>query len=176
MKIISKTLVVLCVLFCFAGLAQAAPEMEGQNIVETVLAVNAEGPYAGSFDTLIAALLVAKPSVVKKLTKTGKNGVTVFGPTDDAFEDLELDPTNIGSLDQKTLTDILLYHITKGTLLAADVVALDEIKMLKGGFLLQDNATLTDNLDRDANIIVTDVEASNGVIHVIDAVVLPFEP
>lgn len=129
---------------------------------------------AGEFDTLIAALLLAKPSVVKKLTKSGKKGVTVFGPTDDTFDALDLDPTNIGSLGQKTLTDILLYHITKGSLFAADVVALDEIKMLKGGFLEQDNATLTDNLGRDAKIIVTDVETSSGIIHAIDAVVLPF--
>ncbi len=172
MKTIAKISVVLCVLVCFAGVTSAMAQE--RNIIETVLAVNAEGPYAGSFDTLIAALLVAKGTVVKTLS--GKKDYTVFGPTDAAFASLGLTPANIGSLDQKALTDILLYHVTKGRLLAADVLALDEIKMKKGGFLLQSGGVLTDNLDRDANIIITNVEASNGVIHVIDAVVLPFAP
>jgi len=176
MKTIAKISLVLCVVFCFAGIVPAFAAPEDRNIIETVLAVNAEGPNAGAFDTLIAALLVSKSVVVSKLSSKGKNGYTVFGPTDDAFADLGFTPANIGSLDQKDLTDILLYHVTKGRLLADDVLALDEIKMQKGGFLLQSGGVLTDNLDRDANIIITDVEASNGVIHVIDAVVLPFAP
>jgi uncharacterized surface protein with fasciclin (FAS1) repeats len=57
-----------------------------------VLAVNAEGPNAGAFDTLIAALLVSKSTVVKKLS--GKKEYTVFGPTDDAFADLGFTPTS----------------------------------------------------------------------------------
>ncbi len=55
----------------------------------------------------------------------------------------------------------------------------DRINMLirgRNGFLMQDSGVLTDNLDRTANIIVTDVEAANGIIHAIDAVVLPYAP
>lgn len=174
MKTIAKISLVLCVVLCFAGIVPAFAAPPDQNIIEVVLAVNAEGPNAGAFDTLIAALLVAKSTVVKKLS--GKKDYTVFGPTDAAFADLGLTPANIGSVDQKALTEILLYHVAKGRLLAADVVMLTELKMQKGGSLLVNGTVLTDNEGRDANIIITDVEASNGVIHVIDAVVLPFEP
>jgi uncharacterized surface protein with fasciclin (FAS1) repeats len=175
MKTILKSAVLLCVLVCFAGIGPALAAPPDQNIIEVVLAVNNEGPYAGQFDTLIAALLLAKPVVVNKLLGRGGK-YTVFGPTDAAFETLGLNPGNIGEMSQKPLTDILLYHITKGRLYAEDVLDEERIKMLKGGFLLQNAGVLTDNVDRDATIIATDVEASNGVIHVIDRVVFPYLP
>lgn len=152
--------------------AVAAPP--GPTIVDVAIAVNSEGPYAGAFDTLIAAVLAADPAVLATLSGNGQ--FTVFAPTDDAFADLGLDETNIGTLPQEFLTDVLLYHVARGRRYAEDVVASDRIRMLKGGFLLQDAGVLTDNLGREANIIVTDVEAANGIIHAIDAVVLPYTP
>ena len=79
-------------------------------------------------------------------------------------------------LDQGVLTQILLYHVANGRRYADDVLDSDRIRTLQRGFLLQDSGVLTDNLGRTANIIVQDVEAANGIIHAIDAVVLPFDP
>ena len=100
----------------------------------------------------------------------------MFAPTDDAFEALGLNAGNIGTLDQAVLTDILLYHVSQGRRTARSVVPSKRIRMLAGGFLYQASGVLTDNLGREANIIVTDVFAANGVIHAIDAVVLPYAP
>jgi uncharacterized surface protein with fasciclin (FAS1) repeats len=153
----------------------AAPP--GPTIVEVAIAVNSEGPFTGAFDTLIAAVLAADPIVLEKLSGNGQ--FTVFAPTDAAFAALGLNPDNVDDLDQAVLTQILLYHVARGRLYAEDVLAKDRINTLRrgrDGFLMQDGGVLTDNLGRTANIIVTDVEAANGIIHAIDAVVLPFAP
>jgi uncharacterized surface protein with fasciclin (FAS1) repeats len=89
---------------------------------------------------------------------------------------LGLTPENIGTLDKGFLTKVLLYHVARGRRNSTQVLASSRIRMLKGGFLFQDGGVLTDKLGREANIIVTDVKAANGIIHVIDAVVLPKAP
>jgi len=164
------------------GLA-AAPEAEangkgkskGPNLVEVAIAVNSSGQFAGAFDTLIAAVLAADPAVVERLT--AKRQSTVFAPTDDAFAALGLNPGNIGTLDQDALTQILLYHVVNGRRDSNDVIGSTQLRTLQGGFLRQDSGTLIDNNTDsfNANIIVTDVPASNGIIHAIDAVLLPFQ-
>jgi uncharacterized surface protein with fasciclin (FAS1) repeats len=174
-----KTLTLAVLVFvlsfgAFAPAAQAAKTNSGSSIVDVAIAVNGSGPFAGQFDTLIAAVLAADPAVLSTLS--GKGQFTVFAPTDAAFAALGLNPGNIGTLPQATLTDILLYHVARGERDSEDVVGSSRIRMLKGGFLLQSAGTLTDNLGRPANIIVTDVDASNGIIHAIDAVVLPYAP
>jgi uncharacterized surface protein with fasciclin (FAS1) repeats len=139
--------------------------------VDVAIAVNEE---LGIFNTLIAALLCADPLVLDTLAGNGQ--FTVFAPTDDAFAELGLDPESVCEIDSKTLTDILLYHVARGRRLSEDVLGSSRIRMLKGGFLMQDGGVLTDALGREASIIVVDVEAANGVIHVIDRVVLPYAP
>jgi uncharacterized surface protein with fasciclin (FAS1) repeats len=151
-----------------------APPEPGPNLLDLAIQLNSEGDFAGVFDTFIAAVLAADPSIADALA--GDAQLTVFAPTDDAFAALEITPENVGDLDQVFLTDVLLYHVTAGRLLAADVLATDQIEMLKGGSLMQAGGVLTDNVGGKATIIVTDVEASNGVIHAIDAVVLPQAP
>jgi uncharacterized surface protein with fasciclin (FAS1) repeats len=172
---ISKVLPLLALAILMAATAVpalAAPP--GPTIVDVAIAVNSEGPYAGAFDTLIAALMAADPAVINTLDGNGQ--FTVFAPTDAAFEDLDLTPENIGTLDKGFLTDVLLYHVAHGRRYAADVLESSRIRTLQKGFLFQDGGTLTDNLNRESNIIVTDVEAANGIIHAIDAVVLPYAP
>jgi uncharacterized surface protein with fasciclin (FAS1) repeats len=158
----------------FVSSAQAKQPIPANNIVDVAIAVNSSGPYAGAFDTLIAAVLAADPAVLKRLTSKGQS--TVFAPTDMAFEKLGLTPQNIGTLDQETLTDILLYHVVTGRRDSADVLGSTRLRTLQGGILRQAGGVLTDNLGRKAAIIVTDVPASNGIIHAIDAVVLPYAP
>lgn len=171
-KIIISTILALALVIPLTVPAVAAPP--GPTIVDVAIEVNSEGPFAGQFDTLIAALLAADPAVLATLSGNGQ--FTVFAPTDDAFAELGLNPDNIGDLDQAFLTDVLLYHVARGRRDSDDVLASSRIRMLKGGFLFQDGGVLTDNLGREANIIVTDVPAANGIIHAIDAVVLPYLP
>ena len=171
-KIIISTIMALALVIPLTVPAVAAPP--GPTIVDVAIAVNSEGDFAGEFDTLIAALLAADPAVLKTLSGNGQ--FTVFAPTDDAFAKLHLNPGNIGSVPQAFLTDVLLYHVARGRRDAEDVLASSRIRMLKGGFLMQAGGVLTDNLGREANIIVTDVPAANGIIHAIDEVVLPYLP
>lgn len=149
-----------------------APPPSLGNLVEVAVAVNGDGPYAGQFDTLIAAVLAADESIVEILTKKGK--LTVFAPTDDAFALLGITPANVGTLDQDFLTQVLAYHVVRGERLAVDVIATDRFRSLQGNFFFQSGGVLTDAVGRTSNIIVTDVMADNGVIHAIDAVILPF--
>lgn len=147
---------------------------KGPTIVDVALAVNSDGPYAGMFDTLYAAVLAADPAVAATLTGNGQH--TVFAPTDEAFALLDITPENVGELDQAFLTEVLLYHVANGRRDSEEVIGSSKIRTLLKDFLLQEGGVLTDNLGREANIIVVDVPAANGIIHVIDAVVLPYLP
>jgi uncharacterized surface protein with fasciclin (FAS1) repeats len=145
--------------------AAAQPKPKQPTIVETALAVNAA---TGEFSTLIAAL--GSAGLVDALN--GKGQYTVFAPTDAAFAALGLDATNIGSLDTATLTNILLYHVANGNRQSQSVVNAKQIRMLNKGFV-----SVSSNADgvfvNSSKIIGVDVIASNGVIHIIDAVLLP---
>jgi uncharacterized surface protein with fasciclin (FAS1) repeats len=153
-----------------APTAQAAPK-KGNTIVDVALAANAQ---SGEFSILIAALQAADPAVIKTLS--GKGQFTVFAPTDAAFVALlgELGLTADQLLSNKALvTQVLLYHVARGNRDSGQVIASDRIRTLNGGFLFQSGGVLTDANGRTSNIIAVDIKASNGVIHVIDRVVLP---
>jgi uncharacterized surface protein with fasciclin (FAS1) repeats len=157
------------------GTNQAFAAPPGDNIVEVAIGLNASGPFAGQFSTLIAALEAADPAVIATLSGNGQ--FTVFAPTNQAFIDLGgYDESNIGDLDQGALTQILLYHVARGRRDSSDVLESSRIRTLQGGFLFQSNGALIDALGREAGFVATDVSASNGIIHAIDAVVLPFAP
>jgi transforming growth factor-beta-induced protein len=125
----------------------------------------------GRFTTLVAAVTAA--DLVETLS--GEGPFTVFAPTDDAFAALPA-----GTLDslllpenKQALTDILLYHVVSGKVLAADVVTLTSAPTVLGKDV---TITVKDGkvfLNDTVEVIITDIEASNGVIHVIDAVLLP---
>lgn len=145
----------------------AAARQPGRTIVETALAVNASN---GEFDHLIAA--VVKAGLVDTLN--GNRQFTVFAPTDAAFEDLfdALGVNGIADIDVATLTAVLLYHVAPGERFSADVIASNRIRTLGKGFL---RPTVHDGgaYVNDARIVAADIDVSNGVIHVIDAVLLP---
>lgn len=143
-----------------AGLSASAGSAK-KDIVDTAVA-------AGSFNTLATALKEA--DLIDTLK--GKGPFTVFAPTDDAFA--KLPPGTIEALlkDKAKLRAILTYHVVSGKVMAADVVKLNSAKTVNGqsvSIRLKDGAVLVDN----ARIIKTDIATSNGVIHVIDSVVLP---
>ena len=143
--------------------------MASADIVDTAVA-------AGDFTTLAAALTAA--GLVDTLK--GDGPFTVFAPTDDAFAKLPAGTVDTLLKDpQGDLTQILTYHVVPGKVLAADVVKLDgqKVKTVQGGELTVgvdgDKVTLTDAAGNTVNVTATDVEASNGVIHVIDGVLMP---
>lgn len=141
----------------------SVPARAADDIVDTAV-------KAGSFNTLVAALKAA--GLVETLKGTGP--FTVFAPTDEAFsklptgtvEDL-LKPENKGKL-----TSILTYHVVPGKILSKDIAGKAlKAKSVQGAEISVD-ATKDVMVDK-AKVVKADIEASNGVIHVIDAVILP---
>lgn len=143
--------------------AAASARAAEKDIVDTAVG-------AGSFKTLAAALKAA--DLVDTLK--GKGPFTVFAPTDEAFA--KLPPGTVESLlkpeNKAKLVAVLTYHVVPGKVLAKDVVKLTEAKTVQGSSVkiaAKDGKVKVDA----ANVVKTDIEASNGVIHVIDAVILP---
>jgi uncharacterized surface protein with fasciclin (FAS1) repeats len=143
--------------------AAACQGTKANGIVDTAVS-------AGNFKTLAAALQAA--GLVDTLKGAGP--FTVFAPTDEAFAKLPagtleelLKPEN-----KAKLTAILTYHVVSGKVLAKDVVKLSEAKTVQGSSA---KITVTGGKVKvdDANVVKTDIACTNGVIHVIDAVILP---
>jgi transforming growth factor-beta-induced protein len=136
---------------------------DAKDIVDTAVS-------AGSFNTLVAAVKAA--GLVETLK--GKGPFTVFAPTDDAFK--KLPPGTLDDLlkpeNKAKLAGILTYHVVPGKVMAKDVVKMKSAKTVNGQSLtisMKDKAVMVDS----AMVTKTDIGCSNGVIHVIDTVVLP---
>jgi uncharacterized surface protein with fasciclin (FAS1) repeats len=145
-----------------ASKATAAPA-DTKDLVDTAIA-------AGSFNTLASALTAA--DLIGTLKGTGP--FTVFAPTDEAFAKLPagtleslLKPENKAKLQR-----ILTYHVVAGKVMAADVVRMHSAKAVSGDLITIAAPGGSVTVD-DAKVVKTDILASNGVIHVIDAVILP---
>jgi uncharacterized surface protein with fasciclin (FAS1) repeats len=161
-KLFSLALVSMLLITSVGQVLAKAPAQAEQNIVDTAVA-------DGRFTTLATALTEA--GLIDTLK--GPGPFTVFAPTDDAFA--KLPPGTLEDLlaDKEALTEVLTYHVVSGEVMAADVVNLTSantvaglpvsIKVDGGNVFLNDNS----------QVILTDIEASNGVIHVIDTVLLP---
>ena len=144
-----------------AGLAIAGAAMAAQakDIVDTAVA-------AGNFQTLATALQAA--GLVDTLKGTGP--FTVFAPTDEAFSKVPKDKLDALLKDKAALTKVLTYHVVPGKVMAKDVKA-GKVKTVEGGELTI--ATTGGVMVDGAKVTATDIMASNGVIHVIDSVVMP---
>lgn len=125
---------------------------------------------AGQFKTLAAALTAA--GLVDTLK--GKGPFTVFAPTDEAFAKLPAGTVDdlLKPENKAKLTSILTYHVVPGKVMAADVVKLKEAKTVEGS-AVKISATGGKVKVDNANVVKTDIGASNGVIHVIDTVIMP---
>jgi uncharacterized surface protein with fasciclin (FAS1) repeats len=142
----------------------------GSDIVDTAIA-------AGDFTTLVAAVRAAG----LEDTLRGDGPFTVFAPTDEAFA--ALPPGTVDTLLEDPtgdLANILTYHVVPGAVLAADVAGLNgqDVTTVEGAALTVNVAgdgsvTLTDGAGNDVAVVTTDIETSNGVIHVIDGVLMP---
>ncbi|NNJ25097.1 fasciclin domain-containing protein [Alienimonas chondri] len=158
---------------CIGLLTAAAPapapldhheETATKNIVETAKA-------AGSFNTLLTAATEA--GLVDALTAKDAE-LTIFAPTDEAFAKLPEGAVEGLLKDKEKLKAVLLYHVVKGKVMAEDVVKLDgkRVETLNGKKVrvtVKDGSVMLNK----AKVTATDVKASNGVIHVIDTVLMP---
>lgn len=133
------------------------------NIIDTAVA-------AGSFTTLAAALTAA--NLVDTLK--GDGPFTVFAPTDEAFAKLPAGTVDSLLKDLPKLTAILTYHVVAGKVMAADVMTMDgQAAKTVNGATIQISTKDGVKLNGSSTVVKTDIECTNGVIHVIDAVLLP---
>jgi len=148
-----KILLAIIVAFGMSVSAQA------KDIVETAVG-------AGTFKTLATALGAA--GLVDTLK--GNGPFTVFAPTDEAFAKIPKADLDALLKDKAKLTSVLTYHVLAGKVMAADVKA-GKVKTVQGSMLTVSNSmgVMVDN----AKVIKTDITADNGVIHVIDTVIMP---
>ena len=138
----------------------AAGPVASKDIVDTAVG-------AGDFKTLVKALTAADLVTTLK----GEGPFTVFAPTDEAFAKLPPEALEALLADKAKLTKVLTYHVVPGKVMAADVVKLDRAKTVEGSSVAISTVGGV-KVDR-ANVVKTDIPASNGVIHVIDTVIIP---
>ena len=159
----SKAILVATVVFSIAVGGAVADSYDAKptaDIVDTAVA-------AGQFQTLVTAVKAA--GLVETLK--GDGPFTVFAPTDEAFAKLPAGTIEALLQDKAKLTAILTYHVVAGKVMAADVVKLTSAKTVQGQSVTIDT---TSGVKIDgANVVKADIETSNGVIHVIDTVILP---
>jgi uncharacterized surface protein with fasciclin (FAS1) repeats len=123
---------------------------------------------AGGFTTLVSAVKAA--GLVDTLKGAGP--FTVFAPTDEAFAKLPAGTVESLLKDPEKLKDILLYHVVSGKVMAADVIKIKSAKTVEGGSVkirTMGDQVMVDN----ATVVKTDIVCDNGIIHVIDAVIIP---
>jgi len=159
----TKTLIVTILLVFLSSTALIASSHAKMDIVDTAV-------KAGSFNTLVAAVQAAGLAETLK----GEGPFTVFAPTDDAFAKLPA-----GTLDdllkpenKDKLAAILTYHVVSGKVMAKDVMTMKEAKTVNGQSVMVSMEAETVMID-NAKVVNADIECTNGVIHVIDTVVLP---
>ena len=136
------------------------------NTPKTIVDVAAGNP---DFSTLVAAVKAA--GLVETLS--GEGPFTVFAPTNEAFAKLPEGKVDSLLADIPTLKKILTYHVVAGKVMAADVVGLDSATTVQGDDVKIDVVDGNVKLNDSAMVTATDLEASNGVIHVIDTVLIP---
>ena len=159
-KIIQATTIGLFTL-AISMFAAAGHHGMKKDIVDTAVA-------AGDFNTLVTAVKAA--GLVETLK--GEGPFTVFAPTDAAFAKVPTDTLNALLADKAALANVLTYHVVAGKVMAADVVKLTSAETVQGQAVsieVKDGKVYVDG----AQVVTTDIKASNGVIHVIDAVILP---
>lgn len=167
-RTVLKTLATSTLLATGAGTVAAAGNgtRQGASAQQTITEI-ARGN--SNFSILVAAL---QETGLDDVLDSHDAQYTVFAPTNAAFEALldALDATPAELLARPDLATILQYHVTNGRRYAPSIVNPAPVRMLAGGTVTTDGTTLNDG---QATIVATDIEASNGVVHVIDGVLLP---
>ena len=161
-KMIVMVLISVLAIFAVMGAGVRESEAMAEPTIVDIAAAD------GRFTTLVAALQAA--DLVGTLQ--GEGPFTVFAPTDDAFAKLPAGTVDALLADIPSLTDILLYHVVAGEVMASDVAGLSSAEAVNGRSIdirIEDSSVMLN----DSKVIITDIKARNGVIHVIDTVLLP---
>ncbi len=154
--------IIVAGLFCVGAVSRTtASDQNGKDIVDTAVG-------AGSFKTLVTAVKAA--DLVGTLK--GEGPFTVFAPSDEAFAKIPKEKLEALLKDKKALAAVLTYHVVSGKVMAADVVKLTSAKTVQGqpvSIVVKGGKVMINN----ANVVKTDIACKNGVIHVIDTVIMP---
>ena len=128
-----------------------------------------------NFSTLVGALTSpGQPNFVGILSGNASSPFTVFAPSNDAFSTFESqNPGTLASLTSSQLTSVLSYHVVAGANVLSDAIPSGPITTFETGTFTIAGTTITDEAARQTNIVAVDVQAANGVIHVISNVILP---
>jgi uncharacterized surface protein with fasciclin (FAS1) repeats len=162
-----KTLITALIsAFMFIGMPAFAGSHGGGKMDDKKMDIVDTAVKAGSFNTLAAALTAADLVATLK----GKGPFTVFAPTDAAFAKIPKADLDALLKDKAKLTAVLTYHVVAGKVMAADVKA-GKVKTVQGSEITV--STMGGVSVDNAKVIKTDIVASNGVIHVIDSVIIP---
>ena len=162
-----KTLIATLIsAFMFVGMPAFAGSHGGGKMDDKKMDIVDTAVKAGSFNTLAAALTAADLVATLK----GKGPFTVFAPTDAAFAKIPKADLDALLKDKAKLTAVLTYHVVAGKVMAADVKA-GKVKTVQGSEITI--STMGGVSVDNAKVIKTDIMASNGVIHVIDSVIIP---
>jgi uncharacterized surface protein with fasciclin (FAS1) repeats len=157
----STLILAAAVMLGIAALPVSANLNANKDIVDTAIA-------AGSFNTLVTA--VKEAGLVETLK--GNGPFTVFAPTDEAFAKIPKEKLAALLKDKEALKKVLLYHVVAGNVMAKDVVKIKSAKTVQGAsakVTVKGDQVMIDN----ANVVKADIACSNGVIHVIDSVIMP---
>jgi len=166
-KIFSQKLIVSALIFAmmFTTLLIAGDNHKNKSSKKDIVTIAVD---AGNFQTLATALTEA--GLIEALQ--GDGPFTVFAPTDEAFAKLPEGTVESLLQDKETLNKILLYHVVPGEVTSKDVVKLKKAETLEGEYITikaNDGGVMINN----SKVITVDIMASNGVIHVIDTVLIP---
>ena len=159
------------------GQSRPAPAPGDQSIAEIAI--------AAEFDELVGALIYVDEELDTGLVDLflfGTDQYTVFAPTNEAFENLyeAQGYDDLGDVEPEVVLDVLLYHVVEGRRAANSVVPPVRDRtittLLGATFTVDRNAVITDIASQSVGIVAPNISASNGIIHVIDTVILPFVP
>jgi len=156
----ASALLVAAFSLVFVGCTTAGARPDNVDIVDTAVS-------AGRFNTLVTA--VKQAGLLETLK--GKGPLTVSAPTDEAFAKIPQDQLNALLADKLALTKVLTYHVVPGKVMSGDIAKLASAQTVQGQSITIDTSSgvMVDN----ARVVQADIEVSNGVIHVIDSVVMP---
>jgi uncharacterized surface protein with fasciclin (FAS1) repeats len=156
-----KLMTAVATTFALSAFAAAPAAAQQKDIVDTAVA-------AGNFTTLVR--LVQQAGLVDTLK--GPGPFTVFAPTDEAFSKVPKAVLESLANDKEKLRAVLTYHVVPGRVMASDVTKVNQAKTVQGQSVTVKTTGGSVTVD-DATVVQTDIGASNGVIHVIDSVIMP---
>jgi uncharacterized surface protein with fasciclin (FAS1) repeats len=156
----------------FGAAMASGKEAKDPNLAQVAIAVNTSGAFAGEFSTLIG-IVISDQEILDILTSAGQR--TVFAPTNFGFDGLfAAAEDNCVSLTPELVNAVVKYHMVKGRRDSTEVLKTSRFRTLLGAVFTQAGGIIVDGADEMATIIATDIPATNGLLHAVDKVLLPF--